>query len=76
MDNCLAIAIVAAALGLAGCATDPQAASARSASKDEITITGSRIPPKPTAAQMVKSVSGEAWRRETSVVIGNQPKGN
>jgi ABC-type glycerol-3-phosphate transport system substrate-binding protein len=76
MDNCLAIAAVAAALGIAGCATDPKAASAPSASKDQETITGSRIPAKPSSAQSVKSVSGDAWRRESTTVIGNQPRGN
>lgn len=76
MDNYLAIAVVATALGLAGCATDPKAASAPSATKDQETITGSRIPPKPSAAPTVKSVSGEAWRRESAPVIGNQPRGN
>ncbi len=76
MDNYLAIAVVAAALGLAGCATDPKAASVPSASKDQESITGSRIPPKPSAAPSVRSVSGESWRRESSPVIGNQPRGN
>ena len=76
MDNYLAIAVVSAALGLAGCATDPKSDSTPSASKDQETVTGSRIPPKPTAAQSVKSVSGDAWRRESSTVIGNQPRGN
>ena len=76
MDNYLAIAAVAAALGLAGCATDPSTASASSASKDPETITGSRIPAKSTSSGPVKSVSGDAWRRESAPVIGNQPRGN
>lgn len=77
MDNYLAIAIVAAALGLAGCAADPKAASIPSdATNSGTLVTGSRIPPKSAAARSVRSVSGEAWRRETTPVIGNQPLGN
>lgn len=76
MNNHLAIVAVAAALGLAGCATDPNTASVPSASKDQEVITGSRIPAKSTSSTPVKSVSGDAWRRESAPVIGNQPRGN
>ena len=76
MYKYLAITFLAGALGLAGCATDPKAASEPRAAKDEEVITGSRIPRKGSTDQPVTSVSGEAWRRESSTVIGNMPRGN
>jgi type IV pilus biogenesis protein CpaD/CtpE len=74
MTQYLAIA-ACLALGLSACATDPKTGSVPSASKEQETITGSRIPTKGTDRQ-VQSVSGEAWKRETAPVIGNQPRGN
>ncbi len=78
MNKYLAIAAASAALGLAGCATDPKAATQAGAGsgKDQETITGSRIPAKSTPDRSVQSVSGEAWRRDTAPVIGNAPRGN
>ena len=76
MDKYLAIAAAAVAFGLAGCATDQKAASSDAgAGKEQETITGSRIPSKSTSGG-VQSVSGEAWKRETTSTIGNAPRGN
>ena len=80
MNKYLALATFSVALGLAACATDPKATTAPASqpagsSKDSETITGSRIPTK-SSGSSVQSVSGEAWRRETTQTIGNAPRGN
>jgi hypothetical protein len=77
MDKYLAIAAVSVTLGLAGCATDQKTATQAepAAGKDVETITGSRIPAKSTSGG-VQSVSGEAWRRDTTSTIGNAGRGN
>ena len=76
MNKLLAIAMMAGTVGIAGCATDPKSASTPSASKDAEIVTGSRIPRKADADQPAKTISGDTWRRESTTVIGNQPRGN
>ena len=76
MDKYLAIAFIAGALGLAGCATtDPNSTTAPSATKDKEYVTGSRLPRKTSADQPVGSISKEDWQRGSSSVITNAPKG-
>lgn len=77
MHKYLAIACLAGAAALAGCATDPEYAkrTAKSTPEGEI-YTGSRIPKKSTEEASSKSVSGDTWRRESTQAIGNAPRAN
>lgn len=75
MNRNLAIALLAAALGAAGCAaTDPKASTAPQGATNEEYVTGSRLPRKSTDPQ--KAMSKEDWRLESGRGIGNAPKGN
>lgn len=76
MNKLFAIALMAGTVGIAGCATDPKSASTPSAPKDTEVVTGSRIPRKAEADQPAKTMSGDTWRRESTSVIGSQPRGN
>jgi hypothetical protein len=75
MQKHLAIAFLAGALGLAGCATTepqgkaapgPQAGTAPSAAKNDEVLTGSRIPRKTLGEQPVSQISSEEIRRNSS----------
>lgn len=77
MIKVFAIAFLAGAAVLAGCATDPNYGKSQSAAnKDEEVYTGSRLPRKSGDETSAKAVSGDAWRRESSQAIGNMPRGN
>lgn len=75
MDKYLAIAVLAGALGLAGCATTDAPASATTAKDDGEVVTGSRIARKNESTQAVKNVSKEEFTRDTKV-MGSAPRGN
>jgi hypothetical protein len=76
MNKLFAIALMAGTVGIAGCASDPKSASTPSASKDEEVFTGSRLPRKVSTDQPSKTISGDTWRRDSTSVIGSQPRGN
>lgn len=68
MDKSLAVAVLAAGLGLAGCAST-DAPNKSTASKDEgEVVTGSRISRKSETAQPVKNVSKDEFTRDSKVM--------
>ncbi|MBL0143789.1 MAG: hypothetical protein IPP91_17200 [Betaproteobacteria bacterium] len=83
MKSILAVAILAGALGAAGCATtepqakaaaNSQASAAPKAAKSEEMLTGSRIPRKTTGSQPVVSISDDEIRRNSAPEIYIAPK--
>lgn len=79
MKKQLTVALLAAAFGIAGCATtDTQPASSSpsgASAKEEEYVTGSRLPRK-ASTEGTKSLSKDDWRLETNRGIGNAPRGN
>lgn len=77
MPKVFAIAFLAGAAVLAGCATDPNYGKSQTAAgKDEEVYTGSRLPRKSSQETSAKTMSGDTWRRESTQAIGNMPRGN
>ena len=82
MKPAIAAAVIACAIGVAGCATpssqldSKQKAAGASSSKDKLYFTGSRIPENPPRDRSLRRIEGEEWVREDrSGIITHQPPG-
>ncbi len=80
MKPAIAAAVVACALGLAGCASpasqfdSKQIAAGAASSKDKLFFTGSRLPENPPRDRSLRRIEGEEWVREDRTgVVTSQP---
>ena len=70
MKPAIAAAVIACAVGVAGCATPAsqfgatQSAAGADSSKDKLFFTGSRLPENPPRDRSLRRIEGEEWVRE------------
>ncbi len=82
MNPAIATAVIACALGLAGCATpasqldSKQIAAGAASSKDKLFFTGSRLPENPPRDRSLRRIEGQEWvDQDRSRIITHQPQG-